>query len=166
MDPIAHAEECTRRPDRPAGAFIAAALVVAALGTAHAATLGDIELRSYLGEQFDARIPLSANEGESLDLACFSLVAPESEGAAVTRAQLSVESEGGKTSLRILSNRPWNEPVANIRVRLFCARTGPVIRDLTTVIDAVKAAEKDKRTSDKEIDAIRTKLRQIQSVSI
>jgi len=41
-----------------------------------------------------------------------------------------------------------------------------VIRDLTTVIDAVKAAEKEKRTSDKEIDAIRTKLRQIQSVSI
>jgi DNA polymerase III sliding clamp (beta) subunit (PCNA family) len=41
-----------------------------------------------------------------------------------------------------------------------------VIRDLTSLIDAVKAAEKEKRTSDKEIDAIRTKLRQIQSVSI
>jgi hypothetical protein len=40
-----------------------------------------------------------------------------------------------------------------------------VIRDLATVIDAVKAAEKEKRTSDKEIDAIRTKLRQIQSVT-
>jgi DNA polymerase III sliding clamp (beta) subunit (PCNA family) len=41
-----------------------------------------------------------------------------------------------------------------------------VIRDLTTLIDAVKTAEKEKRTSDKEIDAIRSKLRQIQSVSI
>jgi DNA polymerase III sliding clamp (beta) subunit (PCNA family) len=41
-----------------------------------------------------------------------------------------------------------------------------VIRDLTTVIDAVKLAEKEKRTSDKEIDAIRSKLRQIQNVSI
>ena len=41
-----------------------------------------------------------------------------------------------------------------------------VIRDLSTVVDAVKAAEKEKRTSDKEIDAIRSKLRQIQSVSI
>ncbi len=40
------------------------------------------------------------------------------------------------------------------------------IRDLTTVIDAVKAAEKEKRTSDKEIDAIRSKLRQIQNVTI
>jgi DNA polymerase III sliding clamp (beta) subunit (PCNA family) len=41
-----------------------------------------------------------------------------------------------------------------------------VIRDLTTVIDAVKVAEKEKRTSDKEIDAIRSKLRQIQNVTI
>ena len=40
------------------------------------------------------------------------------------------------------------------------------IRDLTTVIDAVKAADKEKRTTDKEIDAIRSKLRQIQNVTI
>ena len=51
----------------------------------------------------------------------------------------------------------WNRSRSNLK---------NVIRDLTTVIDAVKAAEKEKRTSDKEIDAIRTKLRQIQSVSI
>jgi len=41
-----------------------------------------------------------------------------------------------------------------------------VIRDLTTVVDTVKAAEKEKRTTDKEIDAIRSKLRQIQNVTI
>jgi hypothetical protein len=41
-----------------------------------------------------------------------------------------------------------------------------VIRDLTAVVDTVKAAEKEKRTTDKEIDAIRTKLRQIQNVTI
>ena len=41
-----------------------------------------------------------------------------------------------------------------------------VIRDLSTVVDAVKTAEKEKRTTDKEIDAIRTKLRQIQKVTI
>jgi DNA polymerase III sliding clamp (beta) subunit (PCNA family) len=41
-----------------------------------------------------------------------------------------------------------------------------VIRDLASVIDMVKAAEKEKRTTEKEVEAIRTKLRQIQSVSI
>jgi DNA polymerase III sliding clamp (beta) subunit (PCNA family) len=41
-----------------------------------------------------------------------------------------------------------------------------VVRDLTAVIDSVKLAEKEKRSSEKEIDAIRTKLRQIQNVTI
>ncbi len=41
-----------------------------------------------------------------------------------------------------------------------------VIRDLTNVTDSVKAAEKDKRATDKEIEAVRTKLRQIQNVTI
>lgn len=41
-----------------------------------------------------------------------------------------------------------------------------VIRDLNNVIDTVRLAEKEKRTNDKEIDAIRTKLRQIQNVTI
>ena len=41
-----------------------------------------------------------------------------------------------------------------------------VIRELNTVIDTVKRAEKERKSSDKEIEAIRSKLRQIQSVAI
>jgi len=40
------------------------------------------------------------------------------------------------------------------------------IRDLNAVVDMVKQAEKEKRTTEKEIEAIRAKLRQIQNVSI
>ena len=41
-----------------------------------------------------------------------------------------------------------------------------VIRDLNQVADTVKTAEKEKRTAEKEIEIIRAKLRQIQSVAI
>jgi hypothetical protein len=41
-----------------------------------------------------------------------------------------------------------------------------VIRDLSTIVDTVKAAEKEKRVTEKEIEAIRAKLRQIQNVTI
>jgi DNA polymerase III sliding clamp (beta) subunit (PCNA family) len=41
-----------------------------------------------------------------------------------------------------------------------------VIRDLTTVIDTVKLADKEKKATDKEIEAVRIKLRQIQNVTI
>jgi hypothetical protein len=41
-----------------------------------------------------------------------------------------------------------------------------VIRDLNNVIDTVKLADKERKSSEKEIESIRTKLRQIQSVAI
>jgi len=40
------------------------------------------------------------------------------------------------------------------------------IRELSTIVDTVKANEREKRTTEKEIEAIRTKLRQIQNVTI
>ena len=41
-----------------------------------------------------------------------------------------------------------------------------VIRDMNDLLDFVKKAEKEKKTSDKEIEAVREKLREIQSVKI
>jgi hypothetical protein len=41
-----------------------------------------------------------------------------------------------------------------------------VIRDLNNVIDAVKLADKERKSSEKEIESIRSKLRQIQSAAI
>ena len=41
-----------------------------------------------------------------------------------------------------------------------------VIRDLNGLIDTVKLADKERKSSEKEIESIRTKLRQIQSVAI
>jgi hypothetical protein len=41
-----------------------------------------------------------------------------------------------------------------------------VIRDLNGLIDTVKLAEKERKSSEKEIETIRSKLRQIQSVAI
>ncbi len=41
-----------------------------------------------------------------------------------------------------------------------------VVRDLSDLLDLVKKTEKEKRTSEKEIEAVREKLREIQSVTI
>jgi DNA polymerase III sliding clamp (beta) subunit (PCNA family) len=41
-----------------------------------------------------------------------------------------------------------------------------VIRDLSGLIDVVKAADKERKVNEKEIEAVRSKLRQIQSVAI
>ena len=41
-----------------------------------------------------------------------------------------------------------------------------VVRDLNDLLDLVKKTEKEKKASDKEIEAVREKLREIQSVKI
>ena len=41
-----------------------------------------------------------------------------------------------------------------------------IIREVSTMVDTFKAAEKEKRATDKEIEVVRAKLRQIQSVSL
>lgn len=46
------------------------------------------------------------------------------------------------------------------------ASLGDVIRELAAVTGVLKLAEKEKKATDKEIEAIRDKLREIQSVKI
>ena len=41
-----------------------------------------------------------------------------------------------------------------------------VVRDLNNVGDLLKLAEKEKKTTDKEIEVVRSKLRKIQTVTI
>ena len=41
-----------------------------------------------------------------------------------------------------------------------------VIRDLNDLLDTVKKAEKEKRAGEKDIEAVREKLREIQSVKL
>jgi DNA polymerase III sliding clamp (beta) subunit (PCNA family) len=80
---------------------------------------------------------------------------------AVTRETVTTEVQNNSNNVNGSPIKSLVEQVEAIKENLKAA-----IRDLTTVVDTVKQAEKEKRVADKEIEAIRTKLRQIQSVSI
>jgi hypothetical protein len=81
---------------------------------------------------------------------------------AVTRESVAPEVQNNG------SNNGNGSPIKSLveQVEFIKDNLKAAIRDLTTVVDTVKQAEKEKRVADKEIEAIRTKLRQIQSVSI
>ena len=81
---------------------------------------------------------------------------------AVTRESVAPEVQNNG------SNNGNGSPIKSLveQVETIKDNLKAAIRDLTTVVDTVKQAEKEKRMADKEIEAIRTKLRQIQSVSI
>lgn len=86
------------------------------LGLCHAASaaalgLGDISVRSHLGQPLHATVTLLGASAETT-AACFSLDASEDGIAPPPRAQLDIQQSGGQTLLHIRTLQPVNDPVA------------------------------------------------------
>ena len=89
---------------------------------APAVALGDVQVRSALGEALDARIPFTIPEGGSVDATCFALVRESGDDApqALGEAMLTIERRRGETALRIRTLAPVLEPAITVRVRAAC----------------------------------------------
>ncbi len=91
---------------------------------AHALTLGDIQVRSALGEPLDARIPVIAAPGEWFGGRCFALASDAVSGAPrISEAYVAVERSAAGAWLRIRSAQPVAEPASNMRVTIACPGT-------------------------------------------
>jgi pilus assembly protein FimV len=104
---------------------------------AHSVVLGDIEVRSALGERLDARIPVTGAEGQVIDSKCFSLVRDAEPGIPVLAdARLTIEHLAGAPVLRVRTSMPVFEPALLIRVRATCpAGTAEAPRQYTVLLD-------------------------------
>ncbi|AMC35583.1 type IV pilus assembly protein FimV [Janthinobacterium sp. B9-8] len=102
-----------------------------------AAVLGDIQVRSALGERFNARINVIANENEELNQQCFRLVPIVDGGSAHLNVRLSFESneDGGLLSLR--GDEPLQEPLLHFSIRLRCPneKSPSFQRDYNVLLD-------------------------------
>ncbi|GHD65594.1 type IV pilus assembly protein FimV [Jeongeupia chitinilytica] len=87
-----------------------------------AATLGELQVHSALGERFDASIPVRLGAGENLGSACFRLVpdAVDGDAAALVNARLRYQGEGGRGELQIVGTEPLQEPMLQLVVRVQC----------------------------------------------
>lgn len=108
-------------------AFDFRALAVALLGAgliggAQAAMLGDIQVRSALGERFNAAITVAAADDEELTASCFRLVSPQDENAhgVLRRAKLTYQYEVGGGRLLVRGDEAANEPLVTLAIRVKC----------------------------------------------
>ena len=118
-----------------------AAAGLAAAPAAFALSLGELDVRSALGEPLDARIPLSLAPGEEPDPSCFTLARDAEAGVpVVTQAQLTVEpNPAGGAFLRIRTPNGISEPALRLRVRAGCAgQTGVSLRQYSVLLDPRK----------------------------
>jgi len=106
------------------------------LGLCHAASaaalgLGEISVRSYLGQPLHATVTLLGTSAETT-ASCFSLDA-SADGFAPPRAQLSIEQSGGQMLLHIRTLQPVNDPVAQFVLVSDCEARSQ--RDYVVLLD-------------------------------
>lgn len=107
------------------------------LGLCHAASaaalgLGDISVRSHLGQPLHATVTLLGASAETT-AACFSLDASEDGIAPPPRAQLNIQQSGGQTLLHIRTLQPLNDPVAQFVLVSDCEVS--LRRDYVVLLD-------------------------------
>ena len=89
---------------------------------AAAVGLGEIEVRSALGQVLDARIPLALEPGKPVGASCFFLVhgARDDGVPALVGGRLTLERTSGAAALRIRSPAGVSELALALRVRAAC----------------------------------------------
>jgi len=108
----------------PRVALRAAAAALAALACAPAVpaiTLGDVEVKSALGEALDARIPVLAAPGDSLRGGCFTL-SPDaaSDLPAPLGATLELRRSAAGARLRVRTAEPVQDPALTLGILIAC----------------------------------------------
>lgn len=120
---------------------LSAATVALLAVQALAVNLGDVEVRSYLGQPLAARIALRPTVGESINEDCVSL-APREPGRTgdidlLTDARISVRTpSGGRDGyITVTSAQAINEPVVRFMLKLSCGAQGSFYREFTLLLD-------------------------------
>jgi pilus assembly protein FimV len=130
---------------RPAGfarhhLALAAALLVASAG-AHALGLGKLSVQSALGETMRAEIDITSLTAEEAATLKVRVAPPESYRATgvdynpvLTSAQVQVARQGGRTVLRVSSDRAVQEPFVDVILELTWS-SGRLVREYTLLFD-------------------------------
>lgn len=101
-------------------------------GSAAAIGLGDISVRSYLGQPLHATVTLLGTTPKTA-ADCFSIDASPGSIAPPLRAQLSIEQSGGRTLLHIRTPRPVNDPIVEFVLAADCEAR--LQRDYVVLLD-------------------------------
>ena len=101
-------------------------------GSAAAIGLGEIGVRSFLGQPLHATVPL-LDVPAAATADCFSLEASVGGIAPPPRAQLSIEQSGGQTLLHIRTRQAINDPIAQFVLVSDCEAR--LQRDYVVLLD-------------------------------
>lgn len=112
--------------------------LIALCGPAAALTLGDISVRSHLGENFDGQVDFRLAQDEVADESCFRLASASATDslAGLGEAEITMAAPSGRAGvLHIRTARPVYEPILNVVVQAGCPTLGQLQRQYTVLLD-------------------------------
>lgn len=119
-------------------AFTVCCLVVASWSwNADAVGLGNIEVRSYLGEPLNLRIGVITQQNEEIETGCFAVInAPGSETNVSRRdVRLTLVETKNSRYLEVRGTNAFNEPIGRLAIRAGCQADSGVVRDYPLLLD-------------------------------
>lgn len=118
--------------------------------------LGDIELKSNLGEQLSAKISLTDTDAIP-DASCFTAT-DNSEPSAFKRATVKLKAVNNNYQLNITSSEIITEPIINLQISTHCepnlSREYVLLLDPATLADSEKITTPTKQTSSSNIESV------------
>jgi len=108
------------------------------VGSATALGLGEMEVRSYLGQPLHVTVSI-IDATPATEAGCFSLAASESAAVPPPRAKLSLERSGGEALLHVRTAYAINDPIAQFSLISDCESR--LRRDYAVLLDPPALAQ-------------------------
>lgn len=127
----------------PAAAFFLMAAALMLPCSTQAVSIGEITLQSRLGEPLRAQVSLTIDNGERIDDSCLSLLAPNPDTDStgyLTRAELTIKTEGARQYIAIVSHKQFNDAFARLWLQIKCPGMGSISKTLTVLPDLSEPA--------------------------
>ena len=104
------------------GVVLAASMLLA--GGAQALTVGDIDVKSGLGQRFNASIPVTLAAGEDIAQGCVRIEeSPNSkfkDVPMIKRYDMTIQRSGKVATIYISTNEPISEPLVRLPLLIRC----------------------------------------------
>ena len=117
-----------------------------------ALSLGDIELKSHLGEPLNVKVEITDSE-TPLETGCFT-VTDTGDVQAFRKASIALKQNNGNQLLSITTSQAITEPIVNLRVTFHC--DPHINREYVLLMDPAPLVRAETATSEKPIDTEKT----------
>ncbi|QZA77670.1 hypothetical protein K4H28_15590 [Deefgea tanakiae] len=115
--------------------YVAITMLGLAMPLAHSVTLGELQIQSFVGQQFRGLVPYRLNAGETIHEQCIELQHGDSELPSIGSATIQLRPNNGQSGAFVIESRSAvGEPMVAFAIRIACGNQ-QISRDFTAFLN-------------------------------